>query len=503
MYKKATSDIEKSINGTLWMTMGSALNYITNLVITYVLARLLTAQDYGEVSAIATLVGLADIFWQIGVGQAIIQKKNLKDKDITTGFYLNTALGFFVLLIICLFSDFWASVFSISSVPMLRVYSLVFVFNGIMAIPTALLQRELRFKSTSIAEIISHLIYGVFVMIFAYAGMGQWALVFGMLIRYGSKALIIISMRRMNYNIKLISLQSGKELLGFGGGFTIGKVFNYIANNGDYFVINKTLGKVSLGNYQKSYNLLMYPANLIGSTLESVFYPIFSKNQDDNKRLGRAFIAGNVLIALLAMPISTVAYLIAKPLVLLFLGERWAAIIPPFQIMILGLFFRTAYKFSIAMLKAKGKVYQNAAIQGVYALMVVLGTCIGQFYGLTGVAVGVTLAFTANYFILLLTNEHYVKFGLFNFVKDMGVPVFYLAVVLFLLPILSKGWNNFESYFIQCVLCTVFVFSIYYSIFWFTRKKMLSKETNEMFDKVLAVLANKLYIQKLPYKIRG
>ena len=88
---KQKGTLEQSINGTIWLSAASMIDYAINLLITAVLARLLTATDYGEVSAITVLVGFADIFWQIGVSQALIQKRNLQKKDIATGFYLNTA----------------------------------------------------------------------------------------------------------------------------------------------------------------------------------------------------------------------------------------------------------------------------------------------------------------------------------------------------------------------------------------------------------------------------
>ena len=493
---KQKGTLEQSINGTIWLSAASMIDYAINLMITAVLARLLTATDYGEVSAITVLVGFADIFWQIGVSQALIQKRDLQKKDIATGFYLNTALCMLVFAALVFFADFWCSVFSINSAKMLRVYAMVYIFNGIMAIPTALLQRELKFKITAAIGVLTHVIYGVAVVILAFCGFGPWALVIGMLIRYGSKALMTIVSQRACYDFRLFNKQSMKELLNFGGGFTISKIFNYLANNGDYFVINKTLGKIQLGNYQKSYNLMMYPTNLIGSNLESIFFPVFSKEQSNKEKLGRAYISANVFIALLTVPISIVAYSIAEPLVIFFLSDKWVSIVPAFKIMIIGLYFRTAYKLGIALLKGQGKVYHNAVIQAVYALLVVVGAYLGHFKGLEGVALGVTIAFTTNYFMLLFANSYFIGFKLRVFARDMIVPVIYGGVVVCLLPIIQKLWAIPSSSFIKCVVCTLIVFPIYFGMVILTAKKLLSSETNTVVDKAFTTLGKKLLKKK-------
>lgn len=472
-------NLEESVKGTIWMSLGSLANYAINLLATYVLARLLSAADYGEVSAVTVLTGFADIFWQIGVGQALIQKKDLSKNDITTGFYINSGLCLLIFTILEVFAPFWSKVFSISSVKMLRVYTLIYIINGALAIPLALAQRNMRFKFVAIVEVVANIFWGITVVMLAFLNWGPWALVAGSLVRYTVKAIVINSKERISYDPRLCRKDSLVQLLNFGGGFTIAKAFNYIANNGDYFVINKTLGKVDLGNYQKSYNLMMYPANLVGSNLESVFFPVFSRNQSDRERLGRAFSACNVLIELVTIPISLVAFYVAKPLILFFLGSKWENVIPAFRIMIVGLFFRTAYKLSIALLKAQGKVYQNAVIQGIYAALVVGGAYIGHFWGLPGVAYGITLAFTANYFMLLLTNNHFIGFGIVHFVRDAMIPLIYAGVIIIFAPLLSDIWMLPQSDFLKCVVCTLIVFSIYFLEYLITHKIVFSKEVDE------------------------
>jgi PST family polysaccharide transporter len=81
-------------------------------------------------------------------------------------------------------------------------------------------------------------------------------------------------------------------------------------------------------------------------------------------------------------------------------GNRWEALVPPFQVLALGMMFRTSYRMSDSLSKATGKVYRRAWRQAVYAGLVFLGAWVGQNWGLTGVAVGVLGALFFNYLLM-------------------------------------------------------------------------------------------------------
>ena len=83
------SNLKTGVSGMLWMSASSASTTVINLLLTMVLARLLSAEDYGVYQAIAVLVGFADMLWQLGIGPALVRKKNLTKDDIATGHTIN------------------------------------------------------------------------------------------------------------------------------------------------------------------------------------------------------------------------------------------------------------------------------------------------------------------------------------------------------------------------------------------------------------------------------
>jgi PST family polysaccharide transporter len=125
-----------------------------------------------------------------------------------------------------------------------------------------------------------------------------------------------------------------------------------------------------------------------------------AKLQLEKTRTARAFRRSTALITLIILPISAVTFILAPEVIRVLLGPKWLEVVLPFQILAIGMLFRTGYKVSASVARATGAAYHSAWRQGVYALMVVAGSLIGRRWGVPGVAVGVLVALFA-FFILM------------------------------------------------------------------------------------------------------
>lgn len=472
---KNKSDFETGFSGMFWMGLTTAMNYCVQLIITYFIARLLSPSDYGQVAALTILIGLAELFWMLGVGQAIVQKKDLSEEDITTGNTLNILFGLVVFMIINIFATTLVKVFSISDVTMLRVYSIVFILNSFSGLSQSLSQKKCKFKRISIIRSFSTFIYGIAAITLAFLSLGAWSLIYANIIQtlFITILFIIFEPIPLRFAIKIVSV---KKLLYFGGGFTIARFFNYLATRGDSFVVNKMMGKSELGILSRAQQLLMYPVSLVGETLDQVLFPLLSKSKDDYEKLRRVFLNGTSIVSLITAPISIVAFFRAEELIVFFLGSNWLETVWPFKMLIVGLFFRTGYKLSESLLRAMGKVYQGAIIQGIYACIVIVGAYIGHHYGLSGVALGVTVAFTINYIILTGVSMFLVKIH----IKDIFIALIpasiYSSITVLIMIFANDFISNIINNFITCVVSTFIVFFVYGLVLITTQKFTMTRE---------------------------
>jgi len=169
-----------------------------------------------------------------------------------------------------------------------------------------------------------------------------------------------------------------------------------------------------------------------------------AKVQGDKQRLGKAYLTGAGLIALIAMPLSFVIVLLAKEIVMILLGPKWVEVVMPFQILAASLFFRMGYKMSESLARATGAVYQRAWRQFIYAGLVITGSYVGHFWGLGGVACGVVFALITNFFLmaqlsLKLTNITWI---------DMIRVHRYGFIAGILVAVISYGWVSLFHYYL-------------------------------------------------------
>nr|WP_246476703.1 lipopolysaccharide biosynthesis protein [Salicibibacter cibi] len=341
------------------------------------------------------------IFTQLGVGPALIQRMYLEERHIRTGFTASILLGFTFTLLIIIFAPVIASLFLIDELTeVLRVISVMFIFQSVGIVAESLLRRELRFRNIAIMQVVSFSIgYGLMGITLGLLDFGVWALVGAHISQTLLKMSLMLYFRPHSKKLEL-NVITLKELLLFGGGHTLGKIGNFFALQGDNAVVGRFLGAEALGFYGRAYQLMMMPVTLFGTVLDKILFPAMSTIQEQNKRILRVYRRGIAMVSLIIIPIGAFLWLAAPEIVLMLLGTSWTEIIPAFQILIAGLLFRTSYRLSDSLIRAKGAVYRNSWRQWVYALAVLIGSYIGHFWGVSGVAFGVLLALTLNYFLL-------------------------------------------------------------------------------------------------------
>lgn len=392
---------QRTLAGMLWMSYGKAAFAILQLIVLAVLARLVTPLDFGVISAALIVIGFSSIVSQLGLGPAIVQRPQLEPRHLDTAFSASVLMGLALGAIIWIGAPLAATFMHLDGVtPVLRALSWVFPLNGLGTVSASLLSRELRFSWLANVEVVSYGIgYGAVGVATALLGWGVWALVAGQL----GQAIVRNAVLLAKHPPRLpptMERQSLRDLVYFGGGFTIAKLANYAALYGDNVVTGRFLGAEALGYYGRAYSLMSAPAYAFGAVLDAVLFPAMARVQDDPERLSTAYRRGVALIAILVLAPSATIILLAPEIIQAMLGSRWTAVVVPFQILGIGMLFRTSYKMSDSIARSTGVVYRRAWRQVVYAGLVVLGAWIGQRWGIAGVAWGALAALAINFFLM-------------------------------------------------------------------------------------------------------
>jgi PST family polysaccharide transporter len=474
------------------MFASSGAQTLVRLAGIVLLARLLAPADFGLMGAAMVVIGLSTFFSQLGMGPALIQRSELESRHLRTAMSGSVVLGFALAGLLFLLAPAVSALFRFDELTsILQVSSVVFPIQGFALVSESMMRRGLMFRRLAMIQAVSYAVGYVGVsVVLAWQGFGVWSLVAGTIAwRSIASALAILKARppRPGFDIG-----SARELLTYGGGFTLAKLFNYTALQGDFLVAGRFLGAVALGLYNRAYHLLVAPVNLIASAIDDVLFPVMASTQDRPDRLRRAFAHGEAAIGYMFLPISVFVVVLAPELVLVTLGSQWAEVTLPLQILALGMFFRAAYKIGDSLARATGAVYRRAWRQGVYAAAVLIGASVGQHLGgLRGLSVGVLLALVVNFTLMAHLSLGLTDTTWSTFLRFHGGPLRLTLVVALLTVPSALALRNVGLDSLTLLLTMTIIFALPFLVAWH-RPELLGESAVWMRDLTRKSLPSRL-----------
>lgn len=398
-----TSLAQKVLAGFGVLSFGVGIQSAIQLVVLGVLARLLTPAEFGLVGAATVAIGVASAFGPSGIGAAIVQSVQLKPLHLRTGLGIAVLLGLLSYLAMALLAPLIAQFFRMPDLEVIvRVAALILPISAFGVVSEALMQREFRFRRLALISVISYVAgYGVIGILLALAGTGTWALVGALLGQAACKTSLLLANRREALGPITWVAAEVRQMLRFSIGLSLAKLSNQLAQQGDNLIVGRMLGAEALGVYGRAYQSSTMPAGLFSGVADTVLFPTLASVQANRDRVARGFVRALGASATVTLPVVAILTIVAPELILMVFGSQWNAVVEPFRILSATLVFRAGYKLCDSLARASGAVYRQAWRHFAYAMMVLAGSWIGQFWGLDGVAGGVLIAVLFHYLLML------------------------------------------------------------------------------------------------------
>lgn len=388
----------RAFGGLFWTFSGTGVQVVIHLLVLMALGRLITPADFGLMGAAAVMIAFSQIVSQVGVGPALIQRRDLDPAHIEVAFTISTVVGLILGIGVWFGASALAAFYRIPEVePVLRGVALLFPLEGLNTVSKSLLARQLRFRLFVALDVGSYIVgYACLGVVLAWMGYGVWALVGANLAQAALRTGAMYHAARHPLRPNL-NLRACRDVLGFGVGHSLAQLGHFLSQQGDNFVVGRWLGPTALGVYGRAYTFMVMPATAFGKIVNRILFPVMAHIQDDRDRLASAYERALAVVALVSLPLSSFLLVVAPEFIPVILGPGWTEVIMPFQLFTFSLLFRMSSKISDTVAKAAGAVYARALRQGAFAGMVVLGALIGQQWGVGGVAVAVSIAMGINF----------------------------------------------------------------------------------------------------------
>ena len=381
-------------SGALWTLGRTVTRNVINLGTTAVLARLLTPRDYGLVGMVYTLTAFLNIFSDMGLSWATVQRKELTKAQVDNLFWINVGAGT-VLWGLCAAAG-PALTWFYGPVELRRMAAILgasFFLSGVAVQPLALLKRQMRLKHVAVAELISIATGSACGLAVAVVGGGYWALVCQVLTLQGARALAFLV--ASGFRPSWFRFGQGTfGLLKFGGALALGGVFAYISSVLDRILLGRIWGAQELAYYGRAWFLMALPGLLVVVTLGEVVRPALCAVQDDTARFERVYRKAVGLLAFASMPMVMGMLAAAPEIVRFFYGPQWAQVVAPLRwLLVANLCGPVAASFGWVYV-AKGRPRITLLLSAGLAALVSVTSSVGCRWGAEGVAIGRLVAGT-------------------------------------------------------------------------------------------------------------
>lgn len=346
---------EQTIHGVAWNSIGKFSNIAIQFVIGIILARLLTPEDYGVIGVLSIFMALATTFVDSGFTSALIQKKNLNDKDCSTAFYFNIVIGIIAYLILFLCAPWIASFFNIPILKdVTRVVALNVLIGAFTSVQQALYRKRVDFKTTAVVSIIATLLSGTISIYLAYNEYGVWSLVYQHLIASIVTSILLWVFSKWKPSL-VFSWQSFREMFSYGSKLLGASLLGIIYFHGEKLAIGKFYSTQDLGLYTKGTGLSSQASSTLTGILSSVTFPILAQIQDDNQRLIDVYKKYIRLTSLVILFVMLLLAALSKPIILFLYGAKWTGAIVFLQIICLAMMFDHITSINLNIFYVKGR----------------------------------------------------------------------------------------------------------------------------------------------------
>ena len=452
----------KTVKGVGWSFIDNLSSSGITFLVGLVLARLLTPSEYGIMAILTIFIAVSNSIVDSGFSNALIRKTDARRVDYNTVFLFNLVVSG-LLYVVLFFAAPAISVFFKEPllVEVMRVIGWVLVINALAIIPRTLFVKDVDFKTQTKVSLIASVSSGVVGIGMALAGMGVWSLVGQQLSRQLLNTLFlwVYSTWRPIWEF---SLQSFRELFGFGSKLLLSGLLDTVFKEIYSLVIGRCYTSAQLGQYTRASQFNQIFSSNLTTVIQRVSYPVLSSIQDESERLREAYrkVIKSTMLITFACMLGLAA--VAKPLLIILIGEKWLPAVGFLQIICFSGMLYPLHAINLNILQVKGRSDLLLKLEIIKKIIAVGPLILGVLFSIEYMLWGSVCTSLIAYFLNSYYSANLISYPTKEQVKDI-LPTFLVsfvtAAVMWSLTLLS--FSNWLLLPLQCLLGIILAVLIY------------------------------------------
>lgn len=462
----------KAKSGLKWTVFLRFSSQIITWVISLLVIRFLSPEDYSIVSLSEVLFSSLFILCTLGLHEAIIQKKNSDQVVIRKVLGLMFLTHMVVSAGLWLLSDLIAGLYNNNNLfTVLRAGAVVYLVTPWLNVAFAELSRGMEFKRRGMVDLIAAISTSIFSLILAVLGFGFWALIAanfsGIILRAIGYNLLIGKLLIPSFNFSGTSnlLKFGLTVVGAG-------VLSTMYVGADVVVAGWSASPEILGSYAMAMFLAIMPMAKLMPLIYDVVFPYFSAIREEAKCI-ETFKKIITLASFFSFPFFFLGTLVVEEFVLIFLGEKWKLIILPMQIVLVTIPLRIIINLMWPLVRALG---YSEIVMNHMAVSLVMVAAVVFFvtpYGINWIAASwlFTTPILFVFAIVMLQNKVSITASMLLglMYRPLSISIFSLGLTLYFDSLLDLETSILHG------IVKVFLFVVFYAVFsWFFNRSQLN-----------------------------
>lgn len=420
---------QKTVKGVGWSFADNIANQGVTFLVSLVLARLITPEEYGLIGIITIFIAVFNSIVDSGFSNALIRKNDIKDIDYYTVFITNMVLSV-VLFVVFFFSagaiaDFFGQPLL---KPLTQVMGVIVIVNAFAIVQRTLLTKNIDFKTQTKASVISSVASGIIGIGMAFMGYGVWSLVGQQL----SRAILYTACLWL-YNHWLprmrFSWNSFRELFGFGWKLMVSALIDTVWREIYQVVIGKCYSAAMLGQYTRSYQFGSVFSSNLTTVIQRVSYPVLSTMQDDKTRMKEGYRRVIKITMLVTFVLMFGLAAVAKPMILVLVGDQWLMAADLLPVICFSMVLYPLHSLNLNILQVEGRTDLFLKLEIIKKCIAVIPVLMGIFIGIYWMLWGSVVTGLFAYYLNSYYSGKLLGYPIISQLKDI-LPSFAVASVM-------------------------------------------------------------------------
>lgn len=447
----------KTIKGVVWSSIERFSTAGVNFIIGLIIARLLSPKEYGIIAMLAIFMTISQSIIDSGFSNALVRKLDRSESDYSTSFYFNVILGFIMYGVLFFSAPLIAQFYNTPELEAVtKIVGITLVLGSCTIVQQAILTIKVDFKTQMKISLTSAILSGLIGIIMAFNDYGVWALV-GQMVSVAFFRTVLLWTIVKWIPKSGFSIQSFQNLFGYGSKLLFAGILETIYRNLYTIIIGKFFHSNALGLYSRGEQIASYPSGNITGVIQRVTFPILSQIQNDETQLRNAFTQIVKTTCFIVFPLMMFLIIVAKPLVIIILTEKWIGCVEIIQILSISFMWYPVHILNLNVLQIAGRsdlLLKIEFIKKIVGLIVLFATIP---FGIIMMCWGRVLYCFIELFINIYYTNRIIGSTYLQQLRQQ-IPMFVSALIMggASLWTISYIQNNWLKIIVALILCSFF-----------------------------------------------